>query len=61
MEHLLWPFLAALPTGRKQSIFYERQEHCSIIQVEKQEIFFNQNDFDAICTSLNATAYLFTH
>jgi hypothetical protein len=39
MELLLWPFLAALPTATKQSILDEKQEHCSIIQVEKQEIF----------------------
>jgi hypothetical protein len=59
MEQLLWPFLAALPTATKQSILDKKQEHCSIIE-EKQDNFFNPNDFDGICTSLNATAYLFT-
>ena len=59
MEQLLWPFLAALPTATKQSILDKKQEHCSIIE-EKQDIFFNPNDFDGICTSLNATSYLFT-
>jgi len=59
MEQLLWPFLAALPTDTKQSILDKKQEHCSIIE-EKQDKFFNPNDFDGICTSFKCHSILFT-
>jgi len=39
MKQLLWPFLAALPTATKQSILDEKQQHCSIIEEDKQENF----------------------
>lgn len=39
VEQLLWPFLAALPIAIKQSILDEKQQHCSIIEEEKQDNF----------------------